>query len=156
MSEERSLRVMKNSDEILIVEDSAMQAKRLRMLLEEHGYRVIVAHDGREGIDEVRQHRDLSVIVSDIVMPVMDGYEMCRTIKRDESINHIPIILLTSLSNPEDVFLGLESGADSYISKPYEGKVLLARIESIIDGARKTRPTPQGTTWRSISVRRNT
>jgi PAS domain S-box-containing protein len=138
------LRAMRNSDEILIVEDSAMQAKRLRLLLEEHGYRVSVAHNGKEGIDMVRQYSGWTMIVSDIIMPVMDGYEMCRTIKRDESLRHIPIILLTSLSNPEDVFLGLESGADSYISKPYEGKALLSRIESIIEGTHKTRPDNPG------------
>jgi PAS domain S-box-containing protein len=138
------LRVMKNSDEILIVEDSAMQAKRLKMLLEKHGYKVIVAHNGREGIDLAHKHSDLTMIVSDIIMPVMDGYEMCRTIKRDESLKDVPIILLTSLSNPEDVFLGLESGADSYISKPYEGRVLLSRIESIIEAARKTRSDNPG------------
>jgi PAS domain S-box-containing protein len=130
---------MQNSDEILIVEDSAMQAKRLKQLLEKHGFRVIVAHDGREGLEALRRHHNLSLIVSDIVMPVMDGYEMCRTIKRDASFRNIPIILLTSLSNPEDVFLGLESGADSYISKPYDGKNLVSRIRSVLESSRIAR-----------------
>ncbi len=129
---------MKTSDEILIVEDSAMQAKRLKRLLEEHGYTVIVAHDGQEGLELARRHNP-SLIVSDIVMPVMDGYHMCRTIKSEPNLSAIPVILLTSLSNPEDVFLGLESGADSYVSKPYEGNVLIARIKSVIEAQNRHR-----------------
>lgn len=128
--------VMENSRQILIVEDSAMQAKRLKRLLEEHGYNVVVAHNGKEGLAAARQHA-LSLIVSDIIMPEMDGYEMCRTIKQDARISHIPIILLTSLSNPEDVFLGLEAGADCYMSKPYESKALLSRVESALDALQR-------------------
>ncbi len=80
---------MENSRQILIVEDSAMQAKRLKRLLEEHGYNVVVAHNGIEGLAAAREHA-LSLIVSDIIMPEMDGYEMCRTIKQDPRISHIP------------------------------------------------------------------
>ncbi len=122
---------MEGCHKILIVEDSPMQAKRLKRLLEEHGYDVVVAYNGKEGLAAARDD-SLSAIVSDIIMPEMDGYQMCRTIKQDPLIGHIPIILLTSLSNPEDVFLGLESGADSYISKPYEAKTLISRIESVL------------------------
>lgn len=128
---------MKTADEILIVEDSPMQAKRLRLFLEQHGYQVIVAHDGREGLNTVRRQTTISIVVSDVIMPVMDGYEMCRSMKQDTVLKHIPVILLTSLSNPEDVFLGLESGADSYICKPYDGNVLLSRIESVLLAARR-------------------
>lgn len=126
------------ADEILIVEDSAMQAKRLKKLLTEHGYTVFHATDGQEGLQLASEKRPL-LIVSDIVMPRMDGYEMCRTLKSDDSLKAIPIILLTSLSNPEDVFLGLQSGADSYISKPYEPATLIKRIKSIIAGHRLPR-----------------
>lgn len=122
---------MTNGRDILIVEDSSMQAKRLRRLLEEHGYQVSVAFNGKEGLDMLRERRP-SLVVSDVIMPVMDGYEMCRTIKNDPAFRQLPVILLTSLSNPQDVFLGLESGADSYISKPYESKNLLDRIESVL------------------------
>lgn len=121
---------------ILIVEDSAMQAKRLKRLLEEHGYSVRVACNGKEGLSAA-QDNNISLIVSDIIMPHMDGYDMCRKMKQDPAVSHIPIILLTSLSNPEDVFLGLESGADSYVCKPYEGKVLLARIQSLLATSEK-------------------
>ncbi len=127
---------MEGRHKILIVEDSPMQAKRLKRLLEEHGYDVVVAYNGKEGLAAAREN-GLSVIVSDIIMPEMDGYQMCRTIKQDPVVGHIPIILLTSLSNPEDVFLGLESGADSYISKPYEAKTLISRIESVLGALEK-------------------
>lgn len=113
------------------MEDSPLQAKRLKRLLEENAYQVSTAYNGKEGLEIVRKHQP-SLVVSDVIMPVMDGYEMCRTIKKDPELNSVPVILLTSLSNPHDVFLGLESGADSYISKPYEGKNLLARIQSVL------------------------
>jgi DNA-binding response OmpR family regulator len=127
---------MEDFNKILIVEDSAMQAKRLKRLLEEHGYNVVVANNGREGLAAVHDN-ELSLIVSDIIMPEMDGYQMCRTIKQDPIAADIPVILLTSLSNPEDVFLGLESGADGYISKPYEAEVLLSRIQSVLTASVK-------------------
>ncbi|MBI4964607.1 MAG: response regulator [Desulfomonile tiedjei] len=118
---------MSSPEEILIVEDSSMQAKRLKRLLEQNGYQVRVAYNGREGLEAAIECKP-SLVVSDIMMPVMDGYEMCRLMKNDPRLKHIPIILLTSLSNPQDVFSGLESGADSYVCKPYDGRVLLARI----------------------------
>ncbi|MGB6064011.1 MAG: response regulator [Desulfomonilaceae bacterium] len=122
---------MENPVDILIVEDSPMQAKRLRLLLEQHGYKAMIAYNGREGLQAASNYKP-SLIVSDVIMPVLDGYEMCRILKRDEDLKHIPIVLLTSLSNPQDVFLGLESGADSYVSKPFQAESLLARIESVL------------------------
>lgn len=120
---------------ILVVEDSALQAKRLKRLLVENGYQADVAVHGQQGLEFARRQRP-SLILSDIIMPVMDGYEMCRTIKKDPQLKHIPVVLLTSLSDPRDVFLGLESGADSYISKPYDKATLLNRIGSVLNALR--------------------
>lgn len=117
--------------EILVVEDSRLQARRLRDFLQENGYQVRVAFNGQEGLEATRAHRP-ALIISDIVMPVMDGFEMCRTIKNDDEVKYIPIILLTSLSNPDDILAGLAAGADSYVSKPYEGKILLSRIRAVL------------------------
>lgn len=125
---------MSNPEEILIVEDSTLQAKRLKRLLEHEGFEVRVAYNGREGLEAAREHKP-SLTVSDIIMPVMDGYEMCRLMKNDPRLRDIPIVLLTSLTNPQDVFSGLESGADGYICKPYEGPVLLARIRQALSSA---------------------
>lgn len=117
--------------EILVVEDSRLQAKRLRDFLQQNGYQVRMAFNGQEGLEATRSHRP-ALIISDIIMPVMDGFEMCRTIKDDVTIKRIPIILLTSLSNPDDILAGLAAGADSYVSKPYDGKILLSRIRTVL------------------------
>ncbi len=119
---------------ILVVEDSRFQAKLIQLLLEGNGYAVRVARNGQEGLDAVKVERP-SIIVSDIVMPVMDGFEMCRAIKSHDGLKQIPIILLTTQSKPQDVLLGLESGADSYVTKPYDEKILLSTIEITLSGA---------------------
>ena len=125
---------MTNLHSILLVEDSRFQAKLIQMLLDENGYAVRVARNGREGLGAVDEERP-SLILSDIVMPVMDGFEMCRTIKSQDGLKHIPIVLLTTQSRPQDVLLGLESGADSYVTKPYNEKILLSTIEETISSA---------------------
>jgi signal transduction histidine kinase len=122
--------VTTNGD-ILVVEDSRFQAKRLREFLQRNGYEVTLAENGREGLKAAREHKP-AVIISDIMMPVMDGFEMCRTVKSDIELKDIPVILLTSLSHTGDILRGLEAGADSYISKPCEGKMLLARIKTVV------------------------
>ncbi len=124
---------MTNLHSILVVEDSRFQAKLIQTLLGENGYAVRVARNGQEGLDALDEERP-SIIVSDIVMPVMDGFQMCRTIKSQDGLKQIPIILLTTQSRPQDVLLGLESGADSYVTKPYDEKILLSTIEEMISG----------------------
>jgi signal transduction histidine kinase len=121
---------MVTNGEILVVEDSRFQANRLRDFLQKNGYRVTLAINGQEGLQAAKEHRP-SVIISDIMMPVMDGFEMCRLVKNDVQLKDVPVILLTSLSHTGDILRGLEAGADSYISKPCEGKMLLARIRTV-------------------------
>ena len=128
--------------DVLVVEDSPLQAQRLKRLLEKGGYRARVAANGREGLGAVQVQEPL-LIISDILMPVMNGYEMCRALKNNDAFKHIPIILLTSLSDPKDVFLGLHSGADSYVSKPYEESSLLARIDVVLENARRPEPASE-------------
>jgi len=129
--------------DVLVVEDSRVQAKGLRRFLRKHGYEVMLAFNGRDGLAAAREHKP-HVIVADIVMPVMDGFEMCHAIRGDESLNHIPIVMVTSLSNPGDVIRGLEAGADSYVSKPYEEQVLLARVRDALSMSRmNSNPGPE-------------
>ena len=116
---------------ILIVEDSATQREELRYLLEKHRFKVAAAADGQEALALLERERPIAVI-SDIVMPGMDGYELCRRIKGGEAHLDIPVILLTSLSDPEDVITGLECGADFFIMKPYNEQFLLSRIQHIL------------------------
>jgi len=116
---------------ILIVEDSRTQAEQLKYTLEEYGYTVTVARNGKEALTSLEQETP-TMVISDIVMPVMDGYEMCREIKNDPTLKEIPVMLLTNLSQPEDVLKGLESGADNFIRKPYDENYLLSRVQDII------------------------
>ncbi len=120
--------------EILIVEDSPTQAEELQYTLERHGYRLTIARNGTEALEAVRKRRP-TLIVSDIIMPGMDGFTLCRKIKR-ETASEIPVILLTSLSDPEDVLKGLECGADNFITKPCDGSYLLDRINHILVNAK--------------------
>jgi len=117
--------------EILIVEDSPTQAEHLRHLLEENRFTVAVASNGKEGLEEAKRRKP-TLIISDILMPVMDGYAFCKKVKSDDALKETPVVLLTSLSSPQDVVKGLECGADNFIRKPYDEKYLLARIRYIL------------------------
>jgi PAS domain S-box-containing protein len=116
---------------ILIAEDSATQAQELSFLLEEHGFEVRAAQNGRLALESARQQLP-DLIISDIVMPEMDGYTFCRSVKSDSKLNQIPFILVTSLSTPHDVFKGLDVGADNFIVKPYDAGLLLSRINYLL------------------------
>lgn len=120
-----------NGVEILIVEDSPTQAEHLRHFLEENRFTVAVASNGKRGL-EAAKRRKPTLIISDVIMPVMDGYTFCKKIKSDEMLRDTPVLLLTSLSSPQDVVKGLECGADNFIRKPYDEKYLLARIMHIL------------------------
>src|SRR3989338_613641 len=117
--------------EILIAEDSQTQAEQLRYLLEEHGYTVMSAVNGKEALAMARQHKP-ALVISDVLMPHLDGYGLCKAIKIDEILNDIPVILVTRLSESQDVMLGLECGADNFIRKPYDERYLLSRIEYLL------------------------
>ncbi|MDO8726485.1 MAG: PAS domain S-box protein, partial [Candidatus Methanoperedens sp.] len=120
-----------SEQEILIVEDSPTQAEMLKFLLEKQNYLVSVACNGREAFNLLNKHKPIMVI-SDIVMPEMDGYQLCRSIKDNENLKDIPVILLTALSDPTDVLKGLECGADNFVIKPYDEKYLLSRIQYVL------------------------
>ncbi len=119
------------SKDILIVEDSAIQAELLRRLLIQEGYGVSVARNGSEGLKKVKETRP-DIIVSDIVMPVMNGYEMCKEIKENHEYGDVPVILLTELRDPGEIIKGIESGADNYVTKPYSSDYLLRRIADLL------------------------
>src|SRR6185503_16287206 len=117
--------------EILVVEDSPTQAERLRYILEQHNYSVSVAQNGKQALTLLSQHKP-TLVISDIMMPEVDGYQLCQQIKTNESLKDIPVILLTSLSDPKDVIRGLECRADNFITKPYDEEYLLSRIHYIL------------------------
>jgi signal transduction histidine kinase/DNA-binding response OmpR family regulator len=120
-----------NGAEILIVEDSPTQAEQLRHLLETDGYQVRVAGDGQTALALLQEQKP-ALVITDIVMPGMDGYALCAAIKADDDLRELPVILLTSLSEPQDIIRSLECGADNFLRKPYEEQHLLARISNIL------------------------
>jgi two-component system sensor histidine kinase/response regulator len=113
---------------VLIVEDSRTQAEALRTLLDEAGYVVSVARSGGDALTVLAKH-DTDLVISDVIMPGMNGFDLCRAVRRDPSIAALPFILLTSLAEPLDIMRGLECGADNYATKPYDPDVLLRRVE---------------------------
>jgi len=116
---------------ILIAEDSPTQAERLKYTLEKQGYLVTVTSNGREALREARVKKP-TLLISDVIMPEMDGFQLCQTIKSDPELTGIPVILVTTLSDPHDVIRGLECRADNFIIKPYDDRYLLSRIQFVL------------------------
>lgn len=127
--------------QILIVEDSEIQAVMLKRILVQNGYTVTWAKNGADGLTAALQQRP-ALIISDILMPVMDGYQMCREIKQRETLKDTPILLLTQLTEPEEVIRGLESGADNYITKPFNANFLLSKVDALIKNPDQFKNTP--------------
>lgn len=121
----------RENTEILVVEDSLTQAERLRYILEKEEYRVHVARDGVQALMYACETPPM-LVISDIVMPEMDGYELCRHLKSHPVLKEVPVILLTSLSDPMAVFGALECGADHFITKPYSEEYLINRVWYIL------------------------
>jgi signal transduction histidine kinase len=126
---------------IVVIEDSRTQAERLKLLLEADGYTVEVACDGPAGLDACQREPLPAVIISDVNMPNMDGYELARRLKQDPRTQPIPLMLLTALDRPEVVYKALAAGADNFLGKPYSDTKLLTRVRRMVDGSR---PTPDG------------
>ena len=117
--------------EVLVAEDSPTQAQSLQHILEKQGYHVTVTANGRQALEAARQRKP-TIIISDVVMPEMDGHALCRAIKSDEQLRDTPVVLVTTLSDSQDVVRGLECGADNFIRKPYDGRYLLTRIDYLL------------------------
>ena len=122
---------MYNGIEILIVEDSLTQAIQLQHMLEQHQFQVSWASNGKDALEAIRSHRP-TIVISDIVMPEMDGYQLCQQIREDPQLKDLPVILMTTLTKPREVIKALESKADNFITKPCQEEFLLSRIEYIL------------------------
>ncbi|MEP9355922.1 response regulator [Xanthobacter sp. KR7-65] len=116
---------------ILIAEDSPTQQAHIVQFLTKLGYDVSAAREGKEAYDLAIAERP-DILISDIVMPGMDGYELCRRLKSTPGLDQTPVILVTSLSQPQDVLAGLEAGADNFIIKPYDEQILSSRITYLL------------------------
>ena len=113
---------------VLIVEDDRNIAELLQMYLEKEGYAVTTAGDGGQGLTKFRAIKP-DIVLLDVMMPVMDGWSVCKTIRAE---SQTPVIMLTAKSETDDKVTGLKSGADDYITKPFEMKEVLARMEAVL------------------------
>ncbi len=116
---------MKNR--ILVVDDESRMRKLVKDFLVRREFEVLEAGDGEEAVDRFFQEKEIALIILDVMMPKMDGWEVCRTIRKH---SQVPIIMLTAKSEERDELLGFELGVDEYISKPFSPKILVARVEA--------------------------
>ena len=116
---------------ILVVEDSRTQAEELKLILEFSGHQVEVAENGEAGFQQFTPGR-FDLVISDILMPVMNGYDLCRALKSQPATRNVPVILLTSLASPSDILRGLEAGADNYCTKPFDSDALVQRVDLML------------------------
>jgi two-component system response regulator MtrA len=121
---------------VLLVEDDLSVREVTRLGLERAGFRVVTARDGREGLALFRSRRP-DVVVLDVMLPGLDGLEVCRAIRAESAV---PVVMLTALSGTVDVVVGLEAGADDYLTKPFQMPELVARVRAAL--RRATRLTP--------------
>ena len=114
---------------IMVVDDESRMRKLVRDFLVREGYKVIEAADGEEAVDLFYENRDVALIILDVMMPKMDGWQTCREIREESKV---PIIMLTAKGDEQDELKGFELGVDEYISKPFSPKILVARVEAIL------------------------
>lgn len=114
---------------VLVVDDEQRMRKLVKDFLAKKGYEVLEAGDGEEAVEIFFDHKEISLVILDVMMPKMDGWETCREIRH---FSQVPIIMLTAKSDEKDELLGFELGVDEYISKPFSPKILVARVEAIL------------------------
>lgn len=114
---------------VLVVDDESRMRKLVRDFLVKKGFDVMEASDGAEAIDLFFAENDISLVILDVMMPKMDGWQVCREIRK---YSKVPIIMLTAKSDERDELLGFELGVDEYITKPFSPKILVARVEAIL------------------------
>jgi DNA-binding response OmpR family regulator len=130
---------------ILVAEDDLKQAELIRRYLEREGHLTVVVHDGRAAIDEARR-RSPDLLVLDVMMPKVDGLDVCRVLRADRDTGaDVPIIMLTARSTEDDLLLGLDLGADDYLTKPYNPRELVARVRTVL---RRTRSRSEDEVYR--------
>lgn len=118
-----------NNLKVLVVDDESRMRKLVKDFLVKKDYIVLEAGDGEEAMEKFYADKDISLIILDVMMPKMDGWETCREIRKNSKV---PIIMLTAKSEEHDELLGFELGVDEYISKPFSPKILVARIDAIL------------------------
>ena len=118
-----------NDLKVLVVDDESRMRKLVRDFLVKDVYSVVEAADGEEAVDVFMSDKDISLIILDVMMPKMDGWQVCREIRQ---YSKVPIIMLTAKSDEKDELQGFDLGVDEYISKPFSPKILVARVNAIL------------------------
>ncbi|MER0243210.1 response regulator transcription factor [Streptomyces sp. HSW2009] len=131
------------SARILVAEDDEKQSRLIRVYLEREGNAVQVVADGRAALEKARSNRP-DLIVLDVMLPYVDGLDVCRILRTEPGTEDVPILLLTARATEEDLLLGLDLGADDYLTKPYSPRELAARVRALLRRAKKS--APAGTT----------
>ena len=122
---------MDMKQKILIVEDEPEIAELIRMHMDRNGFQTTVVHSGKAGIDEIARSMPDCVLL-DLMLPDLDGLEVCRRLRRHEETEKLPVIMVTAKGEESDVVTGIELGADDYITKPFSPRVLVARVKSVL------------------------
>ena len=128
---------MLEAKRILVVDDEPDLIKTVRLRLEKRGYAVISAADGQEALEKARSEKP-DLIILDLMLPKLSGYQVCRMLKFDEQYKNIPIIIFTARAQEQDKKTSLEVGADAYLSKPFEPEVLLDKVDSLLNISKKS------------------
>ena len=120
---------MSDKIKILVVDDESRMRKLVRDFLEREGYQVLEAGNGLEAMELFYEEKDIALLILDVMMPKMDGWQVCREIRQSSKV---PIIMLTARSEERDELQGFQLGVDEYISKPFSPKILVARVGAIL------------------------
>jgi DNA-binding response OmpR family regulator len=116
---------------ILVVDDQVDLVKTIQFSLELEGYQVLVSYNGEDALNQARKENP-NLILLDIMLPKLDGYKVCRLLKFDEKYKHIPILMLTAKAQEKDKVLGTETGADEYITKPFDIDELMGKVKTYL------------------------
>ncbi len=118
---------------ILVCDDERSIVRLIQVNLERQGWQVVTAYDGKEGLEKIKSEKP-NIVVLDVMMPYMDGFEVLKTLRRDPEMQNLPVIMLTAKAQDKDVFEGYHFGADVYLTKPFNPMELVTFIKRIISG----------------------
>ena len=121
-----------NPKKILVVDDEADLVKTIQFSLEAEGYKVLVSYNGEDALNQARKEAP-DLILLDIMLPKLDGYKVCRLLKFDEQYKNIPILMLTAKTQEKDKLLGKETGADEYVTKPFDMDELMKKVKGYLN-----------------------
>ena len=140
-----------SDEKILIVDDEQNIVELIKFNLESSGYNVLCAYNGQDAVDIAKKEQP-SLILLDLMLPVKDGFEVCKEVRRDPLISNTPIIMLTAKCEELDKILGLELGADDYITKPFSVRELIARVKAILRRTQYSNNNHNSFTIQNLSI----